>query len=118
MTEYDEDIFFSLLYVQGNVLDSLKIALHFSSVYVNQICLALLIDVPSQLSEAHEQAHSGPFNPLVYLCASQNKNHVYYTITTLSDLHQINATLAAVREVLHQARSMPKPLKTRLLTTP
>ena len=55
MTEYDEDIFFSLLYVQGNVLDSLKITLHFSPVYVNQICLALLIDVPSQLSEAHEQ---------------------------------------------------------------
>ena len=54
----------------------------------------------------------------MYLCASQNKNHVYYTTTTLSDLHQINATLAAVREVLHQARSMPKPLKTRLLTTP
>ena len=48
-------IFFSLLYVQGNVLDSLKITLHFSPVYVNQICLALLIDVPSQLSEAHEQ---------------------------------------------------------------
>ena len=48
-------IFFSLLYVQGNVPDSLKITLHFSPVYVNQICLALLIDVPSQLSEAHEQ---------------------------------------------------------------
>ena len=51
MTEYDEDNFF--LYF--NVLDSLKITLHFSPVYVNQICLALLIDVPSQLSEAHEQ---------------------------------------------------------------
>ena len=28
---------------------------HFSPVYVNQICLALLIDVPSQLPEAHKQ---------------------------------------------------------------
>ena len=28
---------------------------------------------------------------------------VYYTITTLSDLHQINA---AVREALHQTRSL------------
>ena len=30
---------------------------------------------------------------------------MYYTITILSDLYQINATLAEVREVLHQARS-------------
>ena len=31
---------------------------------------------------------------------------VYYTITTLSNLHQKNATLAVVRKALHQARSL------------
>ena len=31
---------------------------------------------------------------------------VYYTITALSDLHQINATMAVVKVALHQARSL------------
>ena len=51
---YDR-IWWRYFFLYFNVLDSLKITLHFSPVYVNQICLAFLIDVPSQLSEAHEQ---------------------------------------------------------------
>ena len=57
---------------------------HFSPVYVNQICLALLIDVPSQLPEAHEQGKPCDLENTIWAYAAHSQICLYKHVVNIN----------------------------------